>query len=413
LLVFIQAVILFFHTSVMAYFITFFLASVFYFVEVYFLKNTMLSKKAIILISSAFIFLRIIFITIDPIGSDDYYRYLWDGKVSVNGINPYKYSPDSPELDYLHSDNLPDKVSYPNIKTIYFPVSQWLFKVSYLVSRENPIALKLILLLFDILILISLYYLLNHFKIDTKFLLIYLALPLINFQFFIDAHIDLAGAALLLFSLTFYFYNKKILSYILLGLSLSVKPTGLLLLPFYFQNENAIKEKLKSFIIPTIVFVITFLPYLSTGTPLGTLINYSVNWTFNGLIYNTLKLFMSNNAAIRICSGVLFILVYIYMYFIKIDLIRKIYLSLFLLIIFSPIVHPWYLIWFAVLLPFVKSYSGIYFVSVVSVTFLTVITFQTTGIWKESTAVLMIEYIPTIAIFLYEILKIKIFTSYT
>jgi len=97
------------------------------------------------------------------------------------------------------------------------------------------------------------------------------------------------------------------------------------------------------------------------------------------------------------------------LYFTKIDLLRKIYLSLFLLMLFSPVVHPWYLIWFAVLLPIVQSYSGIFFVSVISITFITVITFQTSGIWNESPIILMIEYLPLTAVFLYEIFIAQVF----
>ncbi|WP_337866822.1 hypothetical protein [Ignavibacterium sp.] len=76
-----------------------------------------------------------------------------------------------------------------------------------------------------------------------------------------------------------------------------------------------------------------------------------------------------------------------------------------MLMIFSPVVHPWYLIWFAILLPVVRSYLGIYFVSVISITFLTVVTFQKTRVWSESPIILLIEYLPLAAMFLYEINK--------
>lgn len=392
------------------YSIAFIISSAIYFILAYLVFKYQIKRNHLLFLLLLLLIPKILFIPIEPTGSDDYYRYIWDGKVQANGINPFMYPPNSPELNFLHSDLLPDKVSYPHIKTIYFPVSQWLFTLSYWISGENAIGLKLILLLFEIIILACLYYLLDHFKIDLKYLLIYAALPLITFQFFIDAHIDLVGVALLVASITFYFYDKKFLSYILLGLSVSVKPTGLLLIPFYFQNQANIKEELKSFFIPITVFLITFLPYIFTATPLDTLINYSVNWTFNGLVYNSLSLFLSDNITIRLICGLLYVLVLGFLYLSKIDLIRKIYLSLFFLMLFSPVVHPWYLIWLAILLPVVRSYSGIYFVSAISLTFISVITFQTTGIWKEYPAVLLIEYVPLLLILYYEIRR-KIFSN--
>lgn len=410
LLILTQSALFFLDKDIITYTIIFILSSVLYLAFIILLLKIKVEKNILFLLLFIFFLPKILFVNTEPIGSDDYYRYIWDGKVHASGINPYLYRPDAEELEFLQSDLLPEKVSYPHIKTIYFPVSQWIFVIAYWVSGENAIGLKIIYLLFELITLIALYFLLRSFDIDLKYLLIYAALPLVTFQFFIDAHIDIAGTALMISSIAFYFYNKKLFSYILLGLSLSVKPTGLLLLPFYFQNEAVIKEKLKSVIIPIVVFVITFLPYLFTATPLDTLINFSVNWTFNGMIYNALNLFISDNSMIRILCGVLFILVLGCLYFIKIDLLRKIYLSLFLLMLFSPVVHPWYLIWFAVLLPMVRSYSGMYFVSAVSITFLTVVTFQSTGVWGESPLILMLEYLPLTTLFLYEIFNSRVKT---
>jgi hypothetical protein len=352
-----------------------------------------------------------ILINTQPTGSDDYYRYIWDGKVQTDGINPYLYAPNDSVLNHLHSELLPEKVSYPNIKTIYFPVSQWLFTLSYCLSGENAVGLKIIYLLFELITLIALYFLLRSFDIDLKYLLIYAALPLVTFQFFIDAHIDIVGTALMIVSIALYHYNRKLFSYILLGFSISIKPTGLLLLPFYFQNEAVIKEKIKSVVTPIIVFVITFWPYIFTAAPLNTLINYSVNWTFNGMIYNILNLFISDNSIIRIICGILFILLFSYLYFIKTDWLSKIYLSLFLLMLFSPVVHPWYLIWFAVLLPIVRSYSGIYFVSVISLTSITMTAFLATGIWKEFSWILLGQYLPLAIIFYFEVKNKKFRTG--
>ena len=384
-----------------------------YLVTVIVLVKTDLSKAQTVSVLLIFFLIKILFISTEPIGSDDYYRYLWDGKVQSNGINPYLYSPDDQSLNPFHSELLPEKVSYPQIRTIYFPVSQFLFTLTYNISGENAIGLKIILLLAELLILISLNYLLKRLSIDLKYILVYAVLPLVFFQFFIDAHVDLAGVALMLASIILYFYDKKIFSYLLLGLSISVKPTGLLLIPFLFQNEQKFIEKIKSVFIPIIVFIITFLPYVFTATPLDTLINFTAKWTFNGMIYNILDIFLSNNLSIRLLCGILFLLVFIFLFTSKIDFLKKVYLSLFSLMIFSPVVHPWYLIWFAVLLPVIRGYSGFYFVAAISLASITVATFQTTGVWQEITLVLFIEYLPLTLIFFYEIFKERFWSNAT
>jgi len=405
LLIVIYASFYFSNQSIQNYSFSFILSSLIYLVAVIVLVKTDLSNSQILAVLIIFFLIKTLFISIEPIGSDDYYRYLWDGKVQSNGINPYLYAPEDQSLNPLHSELLPGKISYPRIRTIYFPVSQFLFTLAYRISGKNAIGLKISLLLAELLILISLYYLLKRFSMDLKYILVYAILPLIIFQFFTDAHIDLVGAALLLASVTLCFYDKKFLSYILLGLSLSVKPTGLLLIPFLFQNEQKILERIKSIFIPIIVFIITFLPYVFTANPLDTLINFTAKWTFNGMIYNILDIFLSNNLSIRLICGILFLVVFIFLFVYKTDFLKKVYLSLFLLMIFSPVVHPWYLIWFAVLLPVIRSHSGFYFVAAISLTSITVVTFQTVGVWQENTLVLFAEYLPLALIFFYEIFK--------
>lgn len=374
-----------------------------YLIFVYILYRNSVSGKIVTTIVFVFLISKILFLFVKPVGSDDYYRYIWDGKVHASGMNPYLYAPNDPTLNSLHSELLPQQVSYPHIKTIYFPVAQWLFALNYFAGGESVVALKLLYLLFELLILFSLFQLLRRLKIDTKFILIYASLPLINFQYFVDAHIDLPGAALMLASVGLYFYDKKIAAYILLGLSLSIKPTGFLLIPIFAINEIGAKRIIMSLLFPPLIFVITFLPYAFAALPLDTLLNFTVNWTFNGMIYNFLRLFINDHTTVRLLCGALFAIIYFLILFKEVAVIQKIFFSIFLLIIFSPIAHPWYFIWFAVFLPPIRNLSGIYLSCAVSLSFVTVKNFQATGIWTEYASILMLQYIPMAALLIYDV----------
>ncbi len=217
----------------------------FIFICLYILKHD-IPAKLILVLAAAGIALRIAFIPVHPVGSDDYYRYVWDGKVMAAGINPYAYAPDSPALNSLHSDILPKRVNFPGMKTIYPPLSEELFFVSYLIGGESFLGIKLLLLLFDLASILGLYLILKKLKLPVKNILIYILCPLPVFQFFIDGHVDGFGLPLLIFSLFFYLDNKKLLSYFFLGLSVCIKPLGLILLPIYFFNEERLADKFKS-----------------------------------------------------------------------------------------------------------------------------------------------------------------------
>ena len=115
------------------------------------IKNLNISKKsfAVILVLGA-VFLHICAMSSPPSTSDDDFRYYWDGKVQVNAINPYRYSPADEKVAYLRDDFIfsrkkpcPEhrikprecsKINRPTVNTIYPPASQATFTALYLTT---------------------------------------------------------------------------------------------------------------------------------------------------------------------------------------------------------------------------------------------------------------------------------------
>ena len=105
------------------------LAGCFYAPLVYFLavKKVRMPTPVFIAVLIASAVLRFIFIGSEPaVLSDDVYRYLWDGKVQTEGVNPYRYPPANRELSHLRDKEIypqdqPQEVSHllPAGKSIY------------------------------------------------------------------------------------------------------------------------------------------------------------------------------------------------------------------------------------------------------------------------------------------------------
>ena len=60
-----------------------------------------------------------------PILEDDFYRYLWDGRMLVETGSPYRLAP----AEFFGAENIPekfesilDRINYPDIATVYGPV---------------------------------------------------------------------------------------------------------------------------------------------------------------------------------------------------------------------------------------------------------------------------------------------------
>ncbi|MFA7421168.1 MAG: hypothetical protein WCZ90_15910 [Melioribacteraceae bacterium] len=353
------------------------------------------------------VLVRLFFIISQPIGSDDVYRYMWDGKIQDAGINPYLYKPVDEGLNSLHSDILPSKMNFQNMKTIYFPLSQWLFYLGYKVSGEAVWAYKLLLLLSEILTIFLLFKILVKLKIETKFILLYVLAPLPIIQFALDAHLDGFGLPLLLAFIYYYLNDRKIISAIFLGLSFSIKPVGVLILPILFLREKKITDKLYMCAIPFIAFAVQFLPYIFTSNPFEAFIIYTRNWFYNGLVFNLLNSFIHNNQISRLWCSILLCISLSPVYFIKKNFIDKIYFAVLLLMIFSPVVHPWYIAWTLILAIVAQKWSGIYFAAAASLTSLTVLNYQLNGVWKDYQLVQIAEYVPVMFLIVYEFLKSK------
>jgi hypothetical protein len=95
--------------------------AVIYFIGVYLILNHLSqvgrSKSLVIIIIFFAIFFRAVLIPTDPVVlSKDMYRYIWDGRVQQNGINPFLYPPSSEELKPLRDDKI-----YPNINRKDYP----------------------------------------------------------------------------------------------------------------------------------------------------------------------------------------------------------------------------------------------------------------------------------------------------
>ncbi|MGA7160855.1 MAG: hypothetical protein WBZ48_07625 [Bacteroidota bacterium] len=378
-------------------------ASVMFTVMAWTLFRVEVPTKILFGIVAVGLIVRLSFVTTSPIGSEDAYRYVWDGKVEAYGTNPYLYAALDSRLDSLHSPHLPAAMNHADLKTIYFPLSEWIFYLSYRLSGEAFWGYKTVFLLAEVGTICALFLLLSMLHIPQKFILLYAVSPLPIFEFAVDAHLDAVGLPLFLFSLLFYLKERKTLSYVFLGLSMSIKPVGLILLPALFFFEKGWRNKLYALLIPLTTVGVQFLPYIFSSNPFETLFTFTKDWSFNGAVFESVYACVHDNQLSRLfCAGILGLLVFL-LNVKRRDLPTTAYFSLLALMLLSPVVHPWYVAWMAVLLPVMRRWSGIAFVAGVSLTSFTVMNYRLTGLWVQYPAVLVIEYLPVILLMIVEL----------
>jgi alpha-1,6-mannosyltransferase len=147
---------------------------------------------------SVSILLRLIFLFALPNLSDDFYRFIWDGRLTVSGINPYLNLPtdfsENPLFSHLNS---------PQYYTVYPPVSQYIFAFSTWVFPENILGSVIVMRVFIILADIGCIILLKKF---TKNFLWYAFNPLIIIELTGNLHFE--GVMLCWFLIALYFLEQ-------------------------------------------------------------------------------------------------------------------------------------------------------------------------------------------------------------
>ena len=71
------------------------------------------------------------------------YRYIWDGRVQANGINPYRYPSNSPALAYLRDPDIWPHLNRPAAVTVYPPGAEALFAVLWRLVPDSILIFKL------------------------------------------------------------------------------------------------------------------------------------------------------------------------------------------------------------------------------------------------------------------------------
>jgi glycosyl transferase family 87 len=103
-------------------------------------------RVAVLLTIAVAVCLRLAAIAGPPTTTDDFYRYSWDGRAQAAGINPYEFTPLSPELAHLrepwlwpeerpcplaYRPNACTRINRPSVHTIYPPVAEAWFAGIY------------------------------------------------------------------------------------------------------------------------------------------------------------------------------------------------------------------------------------------------------------------------------------------
>lgn len=383
------------------------------------------------------ILFRLLLLVAIPNLSQDFYRFIWDGRLILEGFNPYLYTPDSfvknGTFPVAQAQELYDgmgSLSASNF-TNYPPLNQLCFTIAALFSGHSilgsVIVMRILIIAADIGTLYFGKRLLERLKLPSNRIFWYILNPFIIIELTGNLHFEGVMIFFLVWSLYLLHSGKWKWAAVVLACSISVKLIPLMLLPLFFswfRRSDKTSKILKTFEVSysklisfyTIISVTTlllFLPFFS----MEFVTNYSKtvglwfgNFEFNASIYYLARAIgyaITGYNEIAIIAKILpliSILIILGFAFFKQNnsltkLITSMLLVLTLYLFLSTTVHPWYIATLVILSIFTNFKFPLVWSFVVVLSYLA----YSNSDNSENLYIIALEYIIVFTIFIWEI----------
>ena len=331
----------------------------------------------------AAVLFRLVFLAATPNLSQDFYRFIWDGRLLFEGFNPYLFTPDS----FIKNNNYPINQALELYNgmgalsashfTNYPPINQFFFYIAALFSGKSIIgsvvSLRVIIIAADIGTLYFGKKLLERLKLPSSRIWWYLLNPFVIIELTGNLHFEGVMIFFLVWSLYLLHSEKWKWAAVILACSISVKLIPLMFLPLFFwwfiKKANPVKGIKKLLIFYSIIGITTlalFLPFYS----IEFVTNYTAtvglwfsDFEFNASIYYlareigyALTGFNEINTIGRFLPLISLLIILSFSFFKKNTTLPKLVTSILLAfscyLFLSTTVHPWYIATLVVLCVF-------------------------------------------------------------
>jgi len=312
---------------------------------------------------------RVALLGIEPYTSNDVDRYLFDGRIAVEGFDPYRVSHNAPELKVLREQWQPP-LEHAKYVTLYPPLALAFFSISASAGIDNAIIFwKLILLTAGLMTLWLTAKVLQHANKLKHIALVALS-PLLILETSVGLHLDALSTLAVIGAIYCWQRNWIARTGVVIGLGALIKVLPLmLLLPLIFTLKNI--KQLTALVLSAFITIVSI--YLITISldfhPVGSIGIFFEKWRFGAPLFVVLDNFLSGHQILAvmialsalICSLVAY-LCWHYRQSItdnNVLLFGAMQLVIAMPLIVSPVTFPWYLM---PLIPLMALYPNRYLI---------------------------------------------------
>jgi hypothetical protein len=359
-----------------------------------------------------------------PAFEDDFYRYLLDGGVTANGLNPYSLVPEtlldedaslSPELQTLAAEAglVAERINHPWLKTIYPPISQLAFAVAHWIAPWSLASWRFVLGLADLATLGLLILYLRRQKLSGFLILIYWWNPLLIKETYNSCHMDMLTLPFIVGTMLAVDRKRYTWASILLALATGTKLWPVVLLPLVLRP--LLKQPLKLCATGLVFAAITLacaLPVRMGGLDDDSgFVRYMASWEMNDGLYMVLlwlaelvPQFGDSHLLARILAAL--ILGGLVLLLIRRDepgtFSKRALFVVATVFLLSPTQFPWYAMWFLPFLVVLPRLSFLMLTPLLSLYYMRFAFKEAECVHLFDYGVVWLEYLPVYALLFWE-----------
>ena len=374
------------------------------------------------------ILFRLIFLITEPNLSQDFYRFIWDGELVSQFMNPYLNVPNTlieqSDLVITNSQELYNGMGSLSARhySNYPPLNQIIFAIAALLSGKSIlgtiVVMRVTIILADIGILYFGRKLLKNINQSPHLIFWYFLNPLVIIELTGNLHFEGVMLFFFVWSLYLLSVHKWQWAAVVYACSISVKLVPLLFLPLFLKHFK-LKKSIPFYAIIGGTSLLLFAPFYSSEF----IANYSKtiglwfsNFEFNAGLWNIIKYtgiqFDAKPWELiktygKITPIVTIVAVLLFTFLRKNEklpvLITSMLWVLTLYYFISATVHPWYVIFLVVLTAFTKYRYAFIWSSAIVLSYFA----YSIGDFKENLWLLTIEYVAVFSFLIYELVAYR------
>ena len=352
----------------------------------------------------AFLF-RLTLLWTPPTLSDDVYRYIWDGRVQLEGINPFLHPPNDSTLAHLRDEQY-EEINHKQIPTIYPPLTQLIFRTVCML-HPSPEMMKVAFGIAEFGIVLILVPILRNRSRDPRLVLLYAWNPLPIIETAGNGHSDALGVMLTLVAVHALSTSRKNLGVMALAGAFLSKLIPVLALPLCWRLISRESNRLRDF------WPILWFPALTFGgyalflearfQLFAGLSTYLDKWRFNDALFSIFYYLLKEPAlepddaallAAKQIFALLLAIVALWSGWKTADPFRALFFIMGTYLLLTPTLHPWYLLWILPLMPLFPNTAWLLLSGLVIFSYNALFRELDTGLWVEQTWVKWVEYGP-------------------